>query len=451
MDQLDRDRRALAFCEALVTATESSLILVNGEWGAGKTFFLKRCAEILRSAHDPKPHVVEFNAWRQSHFKDPLLDLTHCLTARLDKTHSRSLREAAAAAARNMAMNVSDEVARRTLGLLDINHFRQESENRWEDAEKELRAFQQRLLREASKRQIILLIDEVDRCVPSHALQIIETARHVFCVEGVQLVIAVNQDSLEHSIRDTYGSSYDAERYLRRFVDSTYQLPDPPANVVAGYIDERLSETGRLPPELFDSSCQASKLLALAILSPARSIRDVDIAVRLMLLVLADIRAQHERLVERGSKLELAQMIDFATMVVVLRLAAPDSYRLLVQSPTDGMGAWRVLQQRLGYHFDYRHTELKTSEYLHAFFACLITLGGTGAVGGTPSIRREDVDPIFSERSIDSLVRQVSALRRTQLPDDETLQTPMSLEVPIRDWARIIDQEMPALSGPIDA
>ena len=67
--------------------------------------------------------------------------------------------------------------------------------------------------------------------------------------------------------------------------------------------------------------------------------------------MLADIRAQHERLVERGSTLELAQTIDFATIVVVLRLAAPDSYRLLVQSPTDGMGAWRALKQKLGYHF----------------------------------------------------------------------------------------------------
>lgn len=450
-DHLDRDQRALDFCEALAAATDASLILVNGEWGAGKTFFLDRCAEILRSVHDPKPHLVEFNAWRQSHFKDPLLDLTHCLTARLDETRSRSLREVAAAVARNMAINVNDEVARRTLGLLDLNHLRQESENRWEDAENELQAFRQRLSEEASRRQIILLIDEVDRCVPSHALQIIETARHVFCVEGVQLVIAVNQDSLEHSIRDTYRSSYDAERYLRRFIDTTYQLPDPPANVVAGYINERLSETGRLPSELFDSSCQASKLLSLAILSPARSIRDVDIAVRLMQQVLADIRAQHEHLVVRGSTLELTQTIDFATMVVVLRLAAPDSYRLLVQAPTDGMGAWRALQQKLGYHFDHGHTELKTSEYLHAFVTYLIALGGTSAVGDVPSIRREDVMPIFAERGIDSLVRQIVSLRRTQLSGDETLQTPMSLEMPIQDWARIIDQEMPALSGPIDA
>ena len=57
--------------------------------------------------------------------------------------------------------------------------------------------------------------------------------------------------------------------------------------------------------------------------------------------------------------------------------------------------------------------------------------------------------PIFAERGIDSLVRQIVSLRRTQLSGDETLQTPMSLKMPIQDWARIIDQEMPALSGPI--
>lgn len=446
-DQLDRDGRALAFCEALVAATDASLILVNGEWGAGKTFFLDRCAEILRSAHDPKPHVVEFNAWRQSHFKDPLLDLTHCLTARLDETRRRSLREVAEAVVRNVAMSVNDEIGRRTWGLLNANHFREESENRWEDAEEELRAFQQRLEEEASRRQIILLIDEVDRCVPSHALQIIETARHIFCVEGVQLVIAVNQDSLEHSIRDTYGSSYDAERYLRRFIDTTYQLSDPPANVVAGYIAERLSEAGRLPSELFDSSCHASKLLALAILSPARSIRDVDIAVRLLQQVLAEIREQYESLTMGGSTLKLPQAIDFAAVLVALRLAAPDSYRLLVQSPTDGMGAWKALQDKLGYHFDHRHTEPKTAEYLHGFFAQLVALGGTSAVGDVPSIGREDVTPIFDERSIDGLVRQITSLRRTESSTEWNDETPMSMDLPVREWARVIDREMPALSG----
>ena len=448
---MDRDRRALTFCEALVTSTDSSLILVNGEWGAGKTFFLERCAEILRCAHDPKPHVVEFNAWRQSHFKDPLLDLTHCLTARLDKTPRCSLREVAETAARNMAMSINDEVARRTLGILDIRHFRRAIKNRWEVAEETLQEFQRQLSGEAKRRKIILLIDEVDRCEPSHALQIIETARHVFCVQGVQLVIAVNQNSLEHSIRDTYGSDYDAERYLRRFIDTTYQLPDPPANVVAGYINERLSEAGRLPSELFDSNCQASKLLSLAILSPARSIRDVDVAVRLMQQVLADLRARHERLVENGSTLKLTQTIDFAAVVVALRLAAPGSYRLLVQSPTDGMGAWRALQEKLGYHFDRRHIDFMASEYMYQFFAYLVALGGTSATNGTPSIGRDDLEPVFSQKDIEGLVGKISSLRRAQRPNDGADKTPMSMKMPVREWARVIDQEMPALSGPIDA
>ncbi|GEM_PF-1692681 len=258
-----------------------------------------------------------------------------------------------------MGMSVNDEIARRTLGFLDIRHFRRANKNRWEIAEETLQEFQRRLSEEAKRRRIVLLIDEVDRCEPSHALQVIETARHVFYVPNVKLVIAVNQNSLEHSIRDTYGPGYDAERYLRRFIDTTYQLLDPPANVVAGYIDERLSEAERLPSELFDSSCQASKLLSLAILSPARSIRDVDIAVRLMEQVLVDIRAQHERLVENGSSLKLTQTIDFVALVIALRLSLPDSYRVLVQSPTDGLRAWEQFRNKLGYHFDRKHIDSK--------------------------------------------------------------------------------------------
>ena len=425
-DQLDRDRRALAFCEALVAAADASLILVNGEWGAGKTFFLDRCAEILRSANHPKPHVVEFNAWRQSHLKDPLLDMTNCMTVRLDAKTRRSLRTVARRVARNMALSVNDAIARKTWGLVDFRHALPRKKSRWEVAEQKLAEFGQRLQREAQRQKIILLIDELDRCEPTYALAVVETAHHLFRVPNVHIVIAVNQGALEHSVRSTYGPDYDVERYLRRFVDSTHQLPDPPTNVVAGYISSRLSGAGRLPDELNESACYAPKLLSLAVMSPTRSIRDVDIAVRLMQRVLAGIRAQHERLIENGSTLKLTQLIDFAALVVALRLAAPDSYRLLVQAPTDGMEAWRVIQKKLGHHFDHRHTDSKANEYMYQFFAYLVALEararptGSRQSGATMWSRcsRRETSTTSSTRSVrfDVLSRLTTAPTRPRCP-----------------------------------
>lgn len=449
IDQLDRDQRILAFCEALIFASETSLTLVNGEWGSGKTFFVERCAEILRSARPPKPHVVQFNAWRQSHAKDPLQDMTNCMTAGLSGNTRRSLRSVARKAARHMAMSVNDAFARKTWGLLDVKHFRGGGKSRWEIAEKELETFGQRLQQEASQQRIILLIDELDRCEPTHALGVIETAYHLLRVPNVQIVIAVNQRALEQSIQNTYGPDYDAERYLRRFIDTTYQLPDPPASVVADYIDSRMSRLRGFPTEFVDGGCLASGLLAIAILCPTRSIRDVDIAVRLMQRVLADCRSQYDLLVSEGFTLSLSQMIDFAAVVVALRLALPDSYRHVAQFPRDGLGAWKKFSKDFGYHYDYRYTDLKTSEYLYDFFAYLVALGGTSATNGIPTIRNDDVRPIFSEQDIEGLVRKISSLRSAQDSVSDADGVPMSMSLPIREWARAIDEEMPALVGPV--
>lgn len=450
IDQLDRDQRILAFCEDLVSASETSLTLVNGEWGSGKTFFIERCAEILRSSCPPKPHVVQFNAWRQSHSKDPLLDMTHCMTAGLNGKTRRSLRSVARKATRHMAMSVNDAVARKTWGLLDIRHLQVGSKSQWEIAEQELSVFGERLQRKSCQQRIILLIDELDRCEPTHALSVIETAHHLFRVPNVQIVIAVNQGALEQSIQNTYGTSYDAERYLRRFIDSTHQLPDPPANVVAGYIESRMHDLPAMPSELFDASCLATKFLSLAILCPTRSFRDVDIAVRLMQRVLSDVKAKHDRLVAGDSQLKLAQLINFAAALITLRLALPASYRQLLEDPTNGFGAWLRFRKDYGYYFHHRYTELKTSEYLHEFFSHLVALGGTSSSGGIPMVGRSDVSPIFPDQAVDHLVSKVVALRRTQGSAANSDEAPMSISVPILDWARAIDEEMPALVGPVE-
>jgi len=59
------------------------------------------------------------------------------------------------------------------------------------------------------------------------------------------------------------------------------------------------------------------------------------------------------------------------------------------------------------------------------------------------------LEPVFSQKDIESLVGKISSLRRAHRPNYGTDKTPMSMILPIRKWARIIDQEMPALSGPV--
>ena len=71
------------------------------------------------------------------------------------------------------------------------------------------------------------MVDELDRCRPSFAVELLEVAKHLFTVDGVVFVIAVNRAELTHSIQALYGKGFDARGYLGRFFDVDFRLPDP--------------------------------------------------------------------------------------------------------------------------------------------------------------------------------------------------------------------------------
>ena len=83
------------------------------------------------------------------------------------------------------------------------------------------------LSKASDNRPLIVMIDELDRCRPSYAVELLEVAKHLFAVDRIVFVLAVNRSQLAHSIKAVYGSSFDAVGYLRRFFDVDFRLPSP--------------------------------------------------------------------------------------------------------------------------------------------------------------------------------------------------------------------------------
>ena len=91
----------------------------------------------------------------------------------------------------------------------------------WKEAEQGTVQFREQLAKAATEadRPLIVLIDELDRCHPSYALELLATVRHLFNVDGVVVVLAINRAELAHSVQSIYGPDFSADRYLRRFAD----------------------------------------------------------------------------------------------------------------------------------------------------------------------------------------------------------------------------------------
>ena len=78
--------------------------------------------------------------------------------------------------------------------------------------------------------RLVVFIDELDRCKPSYAVQLLERIKHYLCDDGITFVFSVNLEELQHTIKHYYGEVFDACRYLDRFFDMRISLPPAEKN-----------------------------------------------------------------------------------------------------------------------------------------------------------------------------------------------------------------------------
>ncbi|MBJ7544747.1 KAP family P-loop NTPase fold protein [Rhodomicrobium udaipurense] len=228
---------------------QSFVLNIDAPWGQGKSFFLKRFARDLEK--DGYTAVI-IDAWADDHAADPLV----AILAALDEVLSRltGKKRKGWADAKSQGAKVAWALARSTAkvgasyiiseggidGIKDalngeanqaidgfskyIDRFR-ENKNAVASFKKKLQTlFDQRV---PEKLPLIILIDELDRCRPTYAVQLLERVKHLFGMPNVAFVLATNTQQLSHSVNGVYGHSFDGSGYLRRFFDSTYTFSLP--------------------------------------------------------------------------------------------------------------------------------------------------------------------------------------------------------------------------------
>jgi hypothetical protein len=69
----------------------------------------------------------------------------------------------------------------------------------------------------AKPTKLVFIIDELDRCRPPFALEILEKIKHFFSVPNLIFVLVTNVGQLEAAIHFAYGPNIDAQTYLQKF------------------------------------------------------------------------------------------------------------------------------------------------------------------------------------------------------------------------------------------
>lgn len=244
-DLLGSERPAEVLTGLVSSFDGPGVVAIDAPWGAGKTTFLRMWSRQLKKDGFT---VVVFNAWDTDFAADPFLALSAELQERLQSSGADIPPEAmqeirewsmellrqgvpqfvrlavdAVPFAGSLAGNMAESI---------MDRFTESRVSGYKKTKEAVCGFRKALestaaavFESSEKKPLIVIIDELDRCRPTYAVELLETAKHLFSVDHVVFVLAINRTELVHSIRALYGDNFDADKYLHRFIDADIRLP----------------------------------------------------------------------------------------------------------------------------------------------------------------------------------------------------------------------------------
>ena len=359
-DKLKRQSCANTF-DSLVKMYSNSgcVIALNGEWGTGKTTFIKMLMQMLKNEGG---HPLYFNAWENDYVSDPLI----ALLSELKELNAQSSKwkEVIANGGKilaSIATSAVKTVVKNKLGIdsdivsTGIDEVGKLLENDIEDYSKQKNTFAEfrKTLQEyiadntTEEVPVVFFVDELDRCSPKFAVLVLERIKHLFDIPNVIFVLSINKKQLGYAIQGYYGSSnIDADNYLRRFIDIEYSLPKPNGENFCQYLydtygfGEFLNNKDRTTHNEFRSDEENFKGMANILVSSSK----LDLRT-------TDKIFAHTRLALTGFNCNNYIVPDVFFLLCYLRIANPDLYRSIIEEEFTS-------QQLLNKIEDYLPTEL---------------------------------------------------------------------------------------------
>jgi hypothetical protein len=333
---------------SIVRSTEDGMVLfVDAPWGEGKTTFAKMWIASL--GEKEKQSAIYFDAFECDYMDDPfvafsgeILEKTQIFVSGAEGAKWGNLRTNMRSAAGQLGVRLVGAMAKQaiktvSLGIVDDEALKGAIEAArdvlGDSAEKSAEAFALRIDEYAKGRQelkqfrdalealalqyraehgfpLTIFIDELDRCRPTFALNLLERIKHVFGVKGVAFVLLVNQAQLEENIRCVYGAGVDAKSYLLKFADVLMPLPtgQPSYQHIRGrgeYALQLAEWHGLNHGQIANAACLIAELL-----SP--TLRQTEKAVQLLTFFYSSRR--HEA------------PVFFVTLLAFLKIVDPKTY-----------------------------------------------------------------------------------------------------------------------------
>ncbi len=256
-DLLDRKSYGEALLNLIVRSRDELVISLDGKWGEGKTTFVKMWQGLLSEANVPNIYI---DAFSNDYFDDAFISIASAITnfaeANITKNNHEKIKElkekTKKVGGQLLSWSAKVGIKAATLGIIkdaDIEELKDIKgdlskgvsdligdfiEERLSSHSKDvelIQSFRELLssipsnLEDNDNKPLVIIIDELDRCKPTFAVEVLEKIKHLFSVKNVVFLLVLHKTQLEESIRSVYGKNIDAHTYLQKFVSLEARIP----------------------------------------------------------------------------------------------------------------------------------------------------------------------------------------------------------------------------------
>lgn len=252
---------------------------IDGKWGSGKSFVLDMLEERMNDIQDTttadnKYFIIKYNCWEYDFYEEPLIafvsaiidNIPHVIKDEEKRVRLLNIFKAFALGLCNIGssfvknkfgIDVPAALAtfRKSTKKIKINSQKQIQENHsydsYFDFKKKLSELKNIFQKISSEQTIIIIVDELDRCLPEYAIKVLERIHHITeNLPNTITIVATDKSKLKNTVDKIYGFKGETDTasiYLKKFINFEIKLD-------TGINDENILEKYKTFVEKFDNT-----------------------------------------------------------------------------------------------------------------------------------------------------------------------------------------------------